>query len=191
MKCGKPLKVEEQEYCYDCRRHAYAYEQGRSLWLHTGLVSRAIYGFKFHNKRYYAKIFAGEMAEKYGGWIRKNEIEEIIPVPLHPSKRRTRGFNQAELLAEELGRLLQIPVNKQAVLRVKKTRPQKKLNDKERQKNLRGAFGVSKKWNAGKNVLIIDDIYTTGNTVHRIAGMLKKAGAQKVYFLTISIGQGL
>lgn len=191
MKCGKPLKMEEQEYCYDCRRHEYAYDQGRSLWLHTGMVPGAIYRFKFHNKRYYAKIFAGEMAAAYGNWIRKNRIEEIIPVPLHPSKLRIRGFNQAELLAEELGRIMQIPVNTKAVFRVKKTRPQKNLDDKERQKNLKGAFGVSAGWNAGKNVLIIDDIYTTGNTIHRVAGMLRKAGAQKVYFLTISIGQGL
>lgn len=61
----------------------------------------------------------------------------------------------------------------------------------ERQNNLKGAFGVSSAWKPCKNVLIVDDIYTTGNTIHRIAKVLKKAGVQKVYFLTISIGQGL
>lgn len=191
MKCGKPVKSEEQEYCYDCGRHEYAYEQGKSLWIHNRAVQRAIYQFKFHNKRYYAKIFAQEMAQQYGGWIRKKGIEEIIPVPLHPARRRKRGFNQAELLAEELGRILQIPVNNEVVFRIKNTKPQKNLNDRERQKNLQRAFGVSPGWKAGKHVLLIDDIYTTGSTIHRIAKLLKKAGVQNVYFLTISIGQGL
>ena len=185
------MKTEEQEYCYDCSRHDYAYEQGRSLWVHSGMVPSAIYRFKFHNKRYYAKLFAEEMAETYEDWIQRNAIEAIIPIPLHPSKKRLRGFNQAELLAEELGKRMQIPVLENVVFRVKKTRPQKTLNDKERQKNLKGAFGVSAGWKAVKNVLLVDDIYTTGNTIHRVAGMLKKAGVQKVYFLTISIGQGL
>lgn len=191
MRCGKPLKQEESEYCYDCERHHFAYTQGRSLWLHNGAVQQAVYRFKFHNKRYYADVFAYEMWKQYGEWIKEKNIEEIIPVPLHPSKRRKRGFNQAELLAEKLGEWLQIPVNKEAVFRIRNTQPQKNLNDRERQKNLRGAFGVSASWKAGRNVLLIDDIYTTGNTIHRIAKLLKKAGVQNVYFLTISIGQGL
>lgn len=191
MKCGKPLASEEQEYCADCSRHKYAYEQGRSLLLHSGTVTRAIYQFKFHNKRYYAEIFAEEMAKEYGTWVHRMKIEEIIPVPLHTSKRRSRGFNQAELLAEALGNELGIPVNKTAVFRIKKTKPQKKLDNRDRQSNLKGAFGVSKDWNPPERVLIVDDIYTTGSTIHRVAKMLKRAGAQKVYFLTISIGQGL
>lgn len=191
MKCGKPVKGVEQEYCYDCERHEYAYEQGRSLWLHKGAVQRAVYQFKFYNKRYYAEVFAREMAQQYGGWIREKGIEEIIPVPLHPVKQRKRGFNQAALLAEHLGEIMQIPVSQEVVFRVRNTKPQKDLNDRERQKNLQGAFGVSAGWKAGKNILLVDDIYTTGSTVHRIAKLLKKAGVQNVYFLTISIGQGL
>lgn len=78
MKCGKPLREEEREYCADCARHELAFDQGRSLYLHTALVQRAIYQFKFHNKRYYAEIFAREMASRYGKWIRRWEIEEIV-----------------------------------------------------------------------------------------------------------------
>ena len=72
-----------------------------------------------------------------------------------------------------------------------KTRPQKVLGSRDRIRNLKGAFGVTKSWIPKKCVLVIDDIYTTGNTIHRVAKVLKNAGAQKVYFLTISIGQGL
>ncbi len=191
VKCGKPVPAAEQEYCRDCQRQRFSFDQGRSLWLHTKTVPRAIYQFKFHNKRYYAGIFAKEMAEEFGGWIRRRKIEEIIPIPLHSSKRRARGFNQAELVAEHLGGLTGIPVNKNVLFRARKTQPQKKLGHRERQENLKGAFGVSSGWDPCKNVLVVDDIYTTGNTVHRAARILKKAGAEKVFFLTISIGQGL
>ncbi len=114
----------------------------------------------------------------------------IVPVPLHPRRRRKRGYNQAEILAKELGKLLHVPVNAKAVLRVRDTKPQKILNDRLRRKNMKGAFAAGKSLEGAKRVLVIDDIYTTGNTVSAVAETLKKAGVQKVYFLTISIGQG-
>lgn len=191
MRCGKPVDKAEREYCKDCSEHPAAYEQGRSVWLHRAPVAQAIYKFKYSNKRNYAKTFAAEMARCYGKQIRQWGIEEIIPVPLHRSRRRKRGYNQAGLLARELGRLLGIPVNEKAVYRIRNTKPQKNLNDAQRIGNLKGAFAVSKAQDMKKHVLIVDDIYTTGNTIHRVAKMLKLAGAQKVYFLTISIGQGL
>lgn len=191
MKCGKPISNEEKEYCFDCQKYQLAYDQGRSVWIQKGNVPQAIYQFKFHNKRYYAETFAEEMADRYAKWIHSCGVEIILPVPLHPSKRRSRGFNQAELLAEELGKRVQIPVETEVLFRVKKTRPQKQLSDKERISNLKQAFGVSRTWKPKKTVLLIDDIYTTGNTMHRIAKVLKQAGVEKVYFLTISIGQGL
>ena len=191
MKCGKPVAAWEQEHCRDCGRRRLDFEQGRSLWLHVPPVTQAVYQFKFHNKRYYTEIFAREMADRYGQWIHERGIEEIIPVPLHPSRLRARGFNQAGLLAEQLSEELHIPVGKNVVYRVRKTKPQKQLDDRERMKNLRQAFGVSRRWKAPKSVLIVDDIYTTGSTIHRISKVLKKAGVEKVYFLTISIGQGL
>lgn len=191
MRCGKPVQMMEEEYCADCAKYEHAFEQGRSLWLHRGNISQAIYRFKFQNKRCYAGIFAREMAEQYREWIWNRKIEKIIPIPLHPSKRRLRGFNQAELLAKELGKQVGIPVETEAVFRIKKTLPQKQLGHRERQKNLKSAFGVRKNWNPPGTVLLVDDIYTTGNTMHRVAKVLKKAGVQKVYFLTISIGQGL
>ncbi len=126
-----------------------------------------------------------------GDTVKQWKIEEIIPVPLHRSRQRIRGYNQAQILAEELGKRLDLPVNKDAVKRIQKTRPQKELGIRDRIRNLKGAFGVTKSWIPKKCVLVIDDIYTTGNTIHRVAKVLKNAGAQKVYFLTISIGQGL
>lgn len=191
MRCGKPLEKAEQEYCQDCGGHPAAYDQGRSIWLHRAPVPQAVYQFKYHNKRSYGKVFALEMARCYGKQIQQWGIEEIIPVPLHRSRKRKRGYNQAGLLAQELGRLLQIPVNEKAVFRIRNTKPQKNLNDAQRIGNLKGAFAAAKGQAMKKTVLVVDDIYTTGNTIHRVAKILKMAGVQKVYFLTISIGQGL
>lgn len=191
MRCGKPLQKESCEYCADCRGKDSNVVQGRSLWLHQDPVPGAVYRFKYHNRRYYGIVFAREMAVHYGEWIDSKGIEVIIPVPLHPLKKRKRGFNQAEILAGSLSEQTGIPVRTDILFRIKKTSPQKVLGPGERRANLKGAFAVSGKWEACRNVLLIDDIYTTGSTIERCAGILKKAGVENVWFLTISIGQGI
>ena len=195
MHCGKPLRDEAEEYCLDCRKQmaggGSSLDRGRSLWLHREPVSGAVYRFKYKNRRRFGKIFAQELADSYGGLIRRWAVDEIIPVPLHPSRLRKRGFNQAEILARELGERCGLPVRTDVLYRIRRTSPQKLLGRQERLQNLKGAFGVSAEWTPCGNVLLIDDIYTTGATLERAARVLKKAGAQKVFFLTISIGQGI
>lgn len=88
----------------------------------------------------------------------------IIPVPLHRARRRKRGYNQAQILAENLGRMLCIPVDSKSLARRKKTSPQKKLGHNERKKNLKNAFAVTPAFRPVRKVLLVDDIYTTGNT---------------------------
>ena len=189
-KCGKPIRQEEKEYCYDCSHRDFAFEQGKSVWLHREPVSASIYQFKYHNKRIYAAFYAEEMFRLYGAWMERNGMEVIIPVPLHRGRRRRRGYNQAEVLAKYLAEKSGIPMNAKAVARTKKTMPQKTLNEKQRKKNLEGAFVVTKHWKGEKRVLLVDDIYTTGSTIDALAKELKKKGVEKVWFLTISIGQG-
>ena len=183
--------MDTEEYCEDCRGQKSYITCGLNLWLHGEDVSGALYRFKYHNRRNYGKIFAAELAARYADQIRRWKIDEILPVPLHRSRRRKRGFNQAEIIARELAGLTGIPVRTDVLFRVKKTSPQKSLGRRERQANLHGAFAVSAAWAARKNVLLIDDIYTTGATLNRAAKMLRLAGAQNVYFLTVSIGQGI
>lgn len=189
-KCGKPIRYAENEYCHDCTEHHFSYEQGKSIWLHKDPVRWSVYQFKYHNRRIFAEFYAEEWCRLYGHHIREWGIDIIIPIPLHRKRRRKRGYNQAEILAVELGKRCNVEVNKKAVIRATNTRPQKELNDKARKKNVRSAFQVTKYWQKMKNVLLIDDIYTTGNTIDSVAQLLKEKGAEKVYFLTISIGQG-
>lgn len=190
MRCGKPLRRDEEEYCYDCRRQTHLYDRGRAVWLHSAIVRRAIYQFKYHNRRIYGRAFAREMVNAYGTLIQRWQIAVIIPIPLSKVRRRKRGYNQAGILAEEIGRRLQIPVDEKSLIRIRNTAPQKTMDARGRRKNLRHAFSWNGKTRPMGNVLLIDDIYTTGNTIDAAADVLKRAGAEKVYFLTVSIGQG-
>lgn len=185
------MEEEEAEYCRSCRENRIFFDQGRGLYLHQGKVPAAIYRFKFKNRRSYAKVFAREMHAHYGEQLRKWGVSELIPIPLHPERRRKRGYNQAELLAEALSEETGIPAEKKALKRIRRTRPQKNLSRRERAWNLKGAFAVSGNWTPPACVLLVDDICTTGSTLNKAAKMLKGAGVRKVYFLTISIGQGL
>ena len=161
LKCGKPIRCEEREFCHDCYNTEHIYERGLSVWLHKPPVNQAIYQLKYHNQRYVAKYFAQEICIKY---------------------------------AEEIGKILGIPVVANLVKRVHYTGYQKKLDPIGRKKNLEHAFAPGgdpdRLPTDFRRVIIIDDIYTTGNTVDQVAKILKTMGFQKVYFLTISIGQG-
>jgi ComF family protein len=189
--CGKPVKTMETEYCYDCDKANFAFDQGKSLYLHQEKVVDALYRLKFFNQRINGKILGEELALHFHKEIRRWGIEEIVPIPMYHSKQKRRGFNQSEVIANQLGETLSIPVNNQLVYRIKKTVPLKDLEKEQRISSLDGAFGIPKSSKVPKTVLLIDDIYTTGVTVNKVAKILKKAGSEKVYFLTISIGQGL
>ena len=190
MKCGKPVRTEEQEFCYDCLYKKHFFDKGYSVWLHRPPVSNSIYQFKYHNQRAFARIYTEKIIAYYGEWIRKLQVDCIVPVPLHFRRRWKRGYNQAEILAKEIGRNLQIEVNTQLVRRVRYTDPQKKLDSHTRKSNLKNAFCICGDMKKIHRVLLVDDIYTTGNTIDEIARILKEKGAENVYFLTISIGQG-
>lgn len=110
LKCGKPIRCEEREFCHDCYNTEHIYERGVSVWLHKPPVNQAIYRLKYHNQRYVAKYFAQEICIKYAEEIRRWRPQVLVPVPLHRKRRRKRGYNQAELLAEEIGKILGIPV---------------------------------------------------------------------------------
>lgn len=189
-KCGKPLSAQESEYCPDCGRKKHLYTRGRAALEYDSLMRESIGRFKYKNRREYANYYVQELLNTCGGAVNTWNIDLLIPIPLHKSRRRKRGFNQAELIAKKLGKELGIPVCTDSLLRIKKTSPQKELNDQERRSNLKNAFQVVNNHVKFKRVLLIDDIYTTGSTIDAAAAVLLEHGAEKVYFLSISIGRG-
>jgi len=188
-KCGRPVRYEEKEYCYECQKLNFHYECGKNIWLHKTPVSSSIYQYKYKNRRIYGEFYAKEMYRLFRRTIESWEIDLIVPVPLHKKRRRLRGYNQSEIIAKHLGKMLGIPVDTKYVIRKRNTRPQKELDNKERRKNVQHAFEVKKGWKTPKHVLLIDDIYTTGSTLDAVAEVILHKGVSKVWFLTISIGQ--
>nr|WP_298515103.1 ComF family protein [uncultured Marvinbryantia sp.] len=203
--CGRPLADPDAEYCPACRAKKHAYTQGRALYLYTDAVRESLHAVKYHNKREYLEYYAREMAEHLAEAWKTWQPQVMIPIPMHPSACRKRGYNQAEILAKELGRILGIPVRCDVLKKVRKTASQKELDYRARQSNLKGAFAVAEKYMHSsrregglqeiprgserclpwERVLLVDDIYTTGSTVHEAAVVLKNAGIKCVYFVTI------
>lgn len=188
--CGKPVELEETERCFDCRRKHHEFEQGAALWAYTEESRNSVYRFKYQNCRVYAEVYGEELAKNLGGLVKMWKGEALIPVPVHARKRRQRGFNQAELLAREVGKHLEIPVETGILKRSRYTRPQKELDDNQRRKNLEKAFIIEKNVVQYKKVVLVDDIYTTGATMDACARVLKEKGAEQIYFLCLCIGQG-
>lgn len=154
-------------------------------------VAGSLYRFKYAGRQEYARFYAEAIVEKLGEAIRAWKSDALVPVPIHRTRRRERGYNQAELLAREIGRRMDIPVDSHVIRRVKKTLPQKQLDDAERQNNLKRAFKIERNDVKLERVIIVDDIYTTGSTIDACAAELKRAGVEKVYFITAAIGKEL
>ncbi len=189
MQCGQPLENPRQEFCPDCMKKKHGFVQGKALWVYEEGVKASVYRFKYQNKREYGKVYASEIALRYGAWIKRQGIEAIVPIPLYRRKQKRRGYNQAEILAKELGRALGIPVCTDLLIRVRDTKPQKTLNDAERKNNLKNAFKTAQNIVQLRCILVVDDIYTTGSTLDSAAAVLKEAGAARIYACCISIGQ--
>lgn len=189
-KCGKEITSAEQEYCLDCTKHKRTFQYGRALVNYDDTAKRSMAAIKYRNKREYLDFYAEAICLRYGKWISRLNADALVPVPVHPSRRRTRGFNQAELLADRISERLGIPVCPDMLVRRKKTAPQKQLNPKERLHNLEEAFAAGDVPPRVKRVILVDDIYTTGSTIEACARALLRAGVENVYFLTICIGRG-
>lgn len=184
MRCGRKLR-EEGEYCAECAGKEHAYIRGRALYEYTS-AAQSIYRFKYDGRQEYADYFGEQMAEYLGEFIEKLRPDGLVPIPLHKSRRNKRGYNQAELLAREIGRRLNIPVYDKLLIRVKNTKPLKELNASQRQNNLKRAFIVAQNDVKLKKLIIVDDIFTTGSTIEEAARVLKRAGVESIYFLTLA-----
>ena len=166
-------------------------------WIHpwcplnyNEISARSMAQIKYQNRREYLDYYSEEMVRRLGHRISRMKAQFLVPVPVHPARKRQRGYNQAEELAVRLGKLTGIPVCTQALVRIKKTAPQKELTAGERLKNLEKAFAVRKEFlpPGTDGVILVDDIYTTGSTAEACSRVLKSAGVRRVYVLSVCIG---
>ena len=189
MKCGKMLAGGEKEYCGDCEKNRHLFYASRAVLGYDERVRRSIYRFKYSGRKEYAKAYAALAGEQLADWIGSVNPDAIVPVPLHRSRYRRRGYNQSQLLAKELAKLTGCPLEDGLVIRAKKTRPQKRLDLAGREENLKKAFKIRRNDVKLNRVLLVDDIYTTGSTMDAVTECLTQVGVKRVYGLTIAVGQ--
>lgn len=189
-KCGKEITSAEREYCLDCTKHKRSFDYGRALLNYNDTAKKSMADIKYRNRREYLDFYAEAVCLRYGKLLMRLGADALVPVPVHPSRRRQRGFNQAEIFADRIGERLGIPVSPEMLVRRKKTAPQKQLNPKERLHNLEEAFAAGAVPEGVTRVILVDDIYTTGSTMEACARALLRAGVKNVYFIAICIGRG-
>lgn len=188
MKCGKPLSDDKKEFCTDCSRNQRNYVQGRSIFIYDDIMRKSIYSFKYNGRQEYAIFYAQQIYERLSDKIKLWNAEALIPIPIHKSKLRKRGYNQAYLIAKELSNLTGIPVKNDILIRQKNTTVQKNLNANERSSNLKNAFKIAQNKVKLSSAILIDDIYTTGSTIQACADALESSGVDKIYFISVCIG---
>lgn len=189
MKCGKPLVHSEREYCEDCSTNKRYFSEGRAVFLYDDVMKKSIYQFKYGGRQEYADFYAKEIEKSQGRKIKSWHADALIPIPLHKDRKKKRGYNQAALIAKQLGKSIELPVIEDLLTRERKTVPQKNLSAKERENNLKKAFKIGRNDVKLNSVILIDDIYTTGSTINAAAQCLLEAGVGKIYFLVLSIGK--
>ena len=189
LRCGKEIAAAEIEYCYDCSRKERSFAGGFALAAYDDVMRVSIRRFKNGGRIEYADWYAEALLKRYGGAIRRLEPDGLVPVPVHGSRKSERGYNQAEALARRLGKALGLPVWPRALARTKKTVAQKYLGSQARMRNLEGAFEPGRQSVEGAAVLLVDDIYTTGNTAQACTQALLEAGARQVYLVIVCFGE--
>ncbi|MDE7359654.1 MAG: double zinc ribbon domain-containing protein, partial [Lachnospiraceae bacterium] len=187
FKCGKHIGDSGKEYCDDCAAHPHLFDSGRALFSYRS-VSASIARFKYQGRREYAAYYASCIQRQFGDFIRSCRADALVPVPLHKSRYKKRGYNQAQALAEELSARTGIPMRADLIERAEKTAPMKDLSAAERQNNLKKAFKILRNDVELGIIIIIDDIYTTGSTIDAMSRELRKAGVERIYFITLAIG---
>lgn len=190
MKCGKQLDKMERELCQDCEKKDHVFERGVAAAAYSDELRASMHRYKYKARREYTEFYAKLMEMQCGDLIRRWKVDVILPVPMYRYKERVRGYNQAALLAQALGERMNIPVDSTLLVRTRNTKPMKELDDRERLKNIQNAFKIRQSVIRYNHILLVDDIYTTGSTIDACAVCLKQAGAQKVYYASLCIGNG-
>ncbi len=195
-RCGAglgPYSSNPERGCTYCSTLRLYFDGAVSAVHFHGPVKELIHRFKYRKKEYLVRPLISIMTSALSNG---NPFPEnphcIIPVPLHWRKKIQRGFNQAELLAYQIGRYMEVEVLPNNLARVRDTHPQTSLNHTQREENVKGAFRARIPARLqGKTILLVDDVLTTGLTASECARVLKRAGVERVYVLTVARSLGL
>lgn len=201
--CGGIIHIDKvPEICDKCRdklpqikrgpgiRRSDRFESLNVLYPYEGIVKESITRFKFHDKPSYFRTYAALLKDRISENIDFDTIDAIASVPLHSSKKLSRGYNQAQLISRRLAYLMKKPDLSKLLVRIKKTESQSKLEGENRKTNVRGAFEVRHPDRlTGMTILLVDDILTTGSTINECCRVLKAAGVPAIHAAVIASGR--
>lgn len=195
-KCGAMISDENDKYCLRCKSNMHEnFIAGFSLLRYNDFVKESLHKIKYDSRKEYLYFYGKMIAKVYKERFRNLNLDAFVPVPIHKKRLLVRNFNQATVLAETLSNELKkydidIPVDENIIFRKKDTKVLNKLDTSERNSELDDAFSINEVVDRD-TVMIVDDIYTTGATINKVAYMLRRAGVKSVYFVTISIVDNL
>lgn len=186
IKLEKEFNFQTDDYSQDIEKN---FKEHHYFFRYKNLIRNQILSLKFHEKPYIYKTISYFLENKRKNFENLKKYDIIIVVPLSKKRQKERGYNQSQLIAKEISKILSIKIEKNIIIKMKNTLPQSLLNKEQRQKNIIGVYEVNNIEKVrNKNILIIDDIYTTGNTVNECAKILVGNGIdkQKMGVLTIA-----
>jgi len=191
-KCSRPLSSTFKSIptflCPECRRQNVYFNRAFIPTLYEGVMKKVIHLLKYNKKTGVMRTLE-KIMRSYFNCLNSSfpSLDLVVPIPLHRKKLRERGFNQAELIAKVVAKHLQVRLTKGNLKRTKATITQTSLDRKERKRNLREAFTVKNRDEfQAKNVLLVDDVYTTGTTIKEAAKVLKEARVKDVYVFALA-----
>ena len=183
LRCGEIIKG-DYDYCVKCKDRVYEFDYSRSVFAYNDLTAPIIMNFKYNGCKSHAIYLARLLKDFY---IKSDLVADVVTyVPMPKNREKERGYNQSYELAKEFSLLTEMKLI-HSLVRVKENVKQATLNAQERSENIKGSFSVLDAKNVkDKDILIIDDVMTTGATANECAKVLYKAGADKVYSLCLS-----
>ncbi|MFO7783445.1 MAG: D-glycero-beta-D-manno-heptose 1-phosphate adenylyltransferase [Desulfatiglandales bacterium] len=188
-RCGVPFSTgpDEERLCESCLRRPPAYESARALYVYEETAIEAVHRFKYSGRTRLAEVFGPMLAQLAREWLPADIEPLVMPVPLHLRRLRERGFNQSLLLARHVAALPGYELDYLALCRVRHTPSQSVLDRARRRENVRSAFGVKTPSAVkGRDVVLVDDVSTTGSTLDACSRALLQSGARRVYGLTLA-----
>jgi ComF family protein len=184
--CGQP--VDPADLPHGCRGASAALTTISAVGAYMGPLRDAVHALKYHGRHGVAATLAALLAPAVAPLLHEGDL--LVPVPLHPTRERARGYNQSAILASELQYLLPVEVTAAALRRTRATADQTALSAVQRAANVRGAFTAQADVVSGRRVWLLDDVYTTGATLRAGAWALRVAGAREVRGAVVAIASG-